>query len=192
MGVSTENPLFPMKIIRVFAVLATACAGLFMATPSVHAQTPDAAPTYEDILRQIGSLSANPYAPMSTSSPSAQYDPNSPANPYSTYGSRYSTQGARNPYTTEGADIVGADGQYLGKLNSNSYDPNSVANPYGQYGSRYSPTSVNNPYGQYGSAYSPYSANNPYATQPPGVYAPTLSLPALPALPSLPELPGLP
>lgn len=99
------------------------------------------------------------------------------ANPYlgtplSQYDSRvnqYSPTGARNPYTTNGGKIYGADGTYLGKLNANKYDPESVANPYGQYGSKYSPTSINNPYSQYGSKYSTQSANNPYSTTPPRV-----------------------
>ena len=102
-------------------------------------------------------LTANPYA--GTRVPSS--DPRV---------SRYSPDGATNPYTTGGGRIVGADGQYLGKLNANKYDPESVANPYGQYGSKYSPTSVNNKYSQYGSPYSSTSSTNPYATQAPRVY----------------------
>lgn len=121
---------------------------------------------------RVGSLSSNRYLPGSTSAPGAQYQPSSPSNRYGTYGSRYSPDGARNPYTTGGLDIVGSDGTYLGKLNSNRYDPNSVSNSYGRYGSRYSPESINNPYGRYGSRYSPSSARNPYATQPPGLYEP--------------------
>lgn len=65
--------------------------------------------------------------------------------------------------------LVGSDGQYLGRLNSNRYDPDSVSNPYGRYGSRYSPDSINNRYGRYGSRYSNDSANNPYATDAPRI-----------------------
>ncbi len=67
-------------------------------------------------------------------------------------------------------DVVGSDGKYLGKANTNKYDPNSISNPYGQYGSKYSPNSVNNEYGSYGSKYSTESAKNPYATEPPKLF----------------------
>jgi hypothetical protein len=154
--------------------------------------------TYQSDRRKVGSLSANPYLPGSTSSPSSSYFPNSPSNEYGQYGSRYSPDGARNRYSTGGLQIIGSDGTYLGNLNSNRYDPNSVANPYGKYGSRYSPNSINNPYGKYGSQYSPNSARNPYATSAPGLYTPSnrYSVPsygtALPSFPSLPTLPSLP
>ncbi len=59
--------------------------------------------------------------------------------------------------------LYGADGRYLGSVNTNRYDPYSVANPYGQYGNPYMPNSINNPYGVYGSPYSSYSVRNPYA-----------------------------
>lgn len=137
----------------------------------------------------VGALSANPYLPGSTSSFGAKYDPLSPANPYGQFGSPYSTDGARNRYTTGGLEIYGNDGSYLGRLNANQYDPESVANPYGRYGSPYSSQSINNPYGQFGSPYSPYSARNPYGTAPPVLVPPTSSL-ALPRLPSL-QLPPL-
>ena len=101
-------------------------------------------------------LTANPYVgtPLST------YDPRL---------SRYSADGALNPYTTGGGKIYAQDGTYLGRLNSNRYDPKSASNPYGQYGSRYSSTSINNPYSVYGSPYSSQSATNPYTTTPPVV-----------------------
>src|SRR5688572_28222224 len=53
-------------------------------------------------------LTANPYVgtPLST------YDPRV---------SRYSADGALNPYTTGGGEIYAHDGAYLGKLNSNRY-----------------------------------------------------------------------
>jgi hypothetical protein len=146
--------------------------------------------------RSVGSLSSNPYLPGSTASPTAQYDLQSPANRYGTYGSPYSAQGARNPYATDGLRIYGNDGTYLGRLNANRCDPESVANPYGQYGSPYSSTSIRNPYSRFGSPYSSSSANNPYATSPPGLYAPpsaytpTTGFPSLPTLPTLPRLPS--
>lgn len=92
-----------------------------------------------------------------------------PISPYDPRVNAYSTQGAKNRYTTQGGKIIGSDGTYLGKLNANRYDPESVANPYGKYGSRYSSTSINNPYSQYGSPYSPKSAKNPYTSTPPRV-----------------------
>jgi hypothetical protein len=67
------------------------------------------------------------------------------------------------PAAAQSPRLYGADGTYLGDVNSNPYDPNSISNPYGQYGSPYSPNSINNPYGRYGSPYSQYSVHNPYA-----------------------------
>ncbi len=129
----------------------------------------------DPVTPRVGTLSSNPYLRGSTSQPSSRYQTLSPSNPYGQYGSRYSPDGARNPYTTGGLDIVGSDGTYLGRLNSNRYDPNSVANPYGRYGSPYSSESVNNPYGRFGSPYSSMSARNPYATSAPGLYQPSRS-----------------
>lgn len=120
----------------------------------------------------LGYLSANPYLPGSTSGFGSEYRYGSPTNPYGPYGSPYARDGARNPYTTGGARIVGQDGTYLGRLNANPYDLESVANPYGRYGSPFSPQSINNPFSQYGSPFSPNSATNPYATQPPVLLPP--------------------
>jgi hypothetical protein len=92
-----------------------------------------------------------------------------PVSPYDPRVSRWSPDGAANPYTTGGGRVYAQDGTYLGRLNANRYDPESVSNPYGQYGSRYSPNSINNPDGQYGSRYSPLSPSNPYTTTPPVV-----------------------
>ncbi len=75
--------------------------------------------------------------------------------------------------------MIGEDGTYLGRLNSNRYDPESTSNPYGVYGSRYSSKSINNPYGRYGSRYSPESARNPYATKAPKLFAPSFESRAL-------------
>ena len=101
----------------------------------------------------LGEFSANPYAPDSVANPygpyGSRYSAESINNPYGEYGSKYSVNGARNPYTTGGARLYAPDGEYLGRVNSNRYDPESISNPYGPYGSRYSPTSVNNPYGPY-------------------------------------------
>ena len=135
------------------------------------------AQTDNDDSGQLGRLSANAYAPDSTSNPysaaGSQYSPGSVNNPYGQYGSPYSANSANNPYATDTPALYGNDGQYLGKLSANKYDPDSISNPYGQYGSPYSPTSVNNPYGQYGSPYSPDSATNPYTDSAPIIVAPS-------------------
>ena len=115
---------------------------------------------------QIGTLSANPYLPSSTSNPygtGSKYNPNSVNNPYGKYGSKYSNTSARNPYATSAPKLYDQDGNYRGKLSSNPYDPDSISNPYGRYGSKYSPDSINNPYGA-GNPYAPGSPNNPYST----------------------------
>lgn len=161
---------------------------LAFSVPPVAAQTAPQPAAFNELLQQylstglstqplqdrkrVGSLSANPYLPGSTSSLGSRYSPDSPKNPYGQYGSPYSPDGAANPYALGGLEVYGKNGTYLGRLNGNRYDPESISNPYGRYGSRYSPESVNNPYGQYGSPYSPYSAKNPYATQPPSLYTP--------------------
>lgn len=165
-------------------LIAAALALLSFAATPLHAQSSTAWNPLDQLLRPadpVGHLSTNPYLPGSTAAPGARYDVASPANPYSTYGSPYSNDGARNRYATGGLEIYGSDGTYLGRLNSNRYDPESVSNPYGRYGSRYSPTSINNPYGAYGSAYSPSSAVNPYASTPPVLVKPrtTVALPSL-------------
>ena len=75
--------------------------------------------------------------------------------------------------------LIGEDGTYLGRLNSNQYDPESTSNPHGVYGSPYSAKSINNPYGRYGSRYSSESARNPYATKAPKLFAPSFESRAL-------------
>lgn len=162
------------------AVIVTVLAA---APQPISSQSNQASSDYRALLKgylreaqpgtKVGVLSTNPYLPGSTSSVGSRYAPNSPANPYGQYGSPYSVNGASNPYTTGGLDIIGSDGAYLGKLNSNRYDPNSVANPYGRYGSPYSSESINNPYGRFGSPFSSTSPANPYAASPPGLYAPS-------------------
>jgi hypothetical protein len=92
-----------------------------------------------------------------------------PVAPSDSWVSEYSTEGALNPYTTEGGRLYSADDTYLGRLNANKYDQESVSNPYGKYGSEYSPSSVNNPYSAYGSPYSVQSPTNPYTVTPPVV-----------------------
>lgn len=138
--------------------------------------------------KYLGKLSSNSFDPESVSNTFGNYgNPygNTIKNPYSLYGSRYSPYSINNPYVTgtNSPILIGDDGKYLGRLNSNKYDPESVSNPYGRYGSPYSPDSINNPYGKYGSPYSPYSVSNPYTSNAPKIYAPTgLSPETLPGL----------
>ena len=113
-----------------------------------------------------GNLSANPYAPDSTSNrygAGSPYDPNSINNPYGQYGSPYSPKSANNPYATDAPRLYDNQGNYHGNLSANPSDPDSTSNPYGRYGSPYSPDSINNPYGA-GSRYRSDSPNNPYGT----------------------------
>ena len=175
-------------LIRVAAPALTVALAVVLASASaLTAQRPQSTSsgrTYLDLYRTnpvaptpapVGTLSRNPFLSGSTASPTVRYDADSPANPYGRYGSPYSDQGARNPYTNGGLRIYGDDGTYLGRLNANRYDPESVSNPYGRYGSPHSPTSIRNPYSRYGSPYSSSSATNPFATSPPQLYAPSSS-----------------
>ncbi|HPP24715.1 MAG TPA: hypothetical protein PK973_08040 [Candidatus Saccharicenans sp.] len=165
---------------KVFAILFVTLISFSL----VFGQTSN---TKNQKFKYLGKYSANKYDPESISNKYGQYgskySPQSINNPYSLYGSVYSPISANNPYAsgTSSPILVGEDGQYLGRLNSNKYDPESVSNPYGIYGSKYSPVSINNPYSLYGSPYSPYSVNNPYTTQAPKIYAPQnpLSLPGI-------------
>jgi hypothetical protein len=113
-----------------------------------------------DAQEPLGSLSANPYAPDSTSNSygaGSPYGANSINNVYGTYGSPYGSKSATNPYATETPKLYDSQGNYRGKLSANPYDSESVSNPYGRYGSPYSADSINNPYG----AGNPYSADSP-------------------------------
>jgi hypothetical protein len=76
---------------------------------------------------------------------SSGYDTLDLQNEYSQYGSRYSSQSWRNPYTSTAPKIYNSSGEYRGRLSTNRYDPDSISNPYGTYGSRYSQESVNKP-----------------------------------------------
>lgn len=97
----------------------------------------------------LGQLSVNPYAPNSTSGPTAD-------------NSRI-TQSLNDEYSTGGPKLYDSKGHFRGNLNGNQFDPDSVSNPYGRYGSTYSPDSINNPYGA-GSEYTTDSPNNAYGS----------------------------
>ena len=82
--------------------------------------------------RAQGNLSANPYAPDSTSNPygaGSPFNPNSVNNPYGRYGSPFSPQSANNPYTTDAPRLYDSQGNYHGKLSANPYDPDSTSIP---------------------------------------------------------------
>ncbi len=102
---------------------------------------------------------ANRYDPDSLANPygaGSPYKSDGLMNPYSQYGSPYSSKSWRNSYATDTPQLYDSDGNYRGKLSSNPYDADSVSNPYGRYGSPYSPDSIRNPYG----------AGNPYLNSP--------------------------
>ncbi len=128
----------------------------------------------------LGRYSANKYAADSTSNQygvhGSPYSGRSINNPYGTLG-----RAVRNPYARSQSSpvLIGEDGTYLGRLNSNRYDPESTSSAYGVYGSPYSSKSINNPFGRYGSRYSPDSARNPYATKAPKLFAPSFTSRAL-------------
>ncbi len=101
---------------------------------------------------QLADLSASRYDSNSLSNPygaGSPYKTDGLMNPYSQYGSRYSSQSWTNRYATSPPKIY-SNGKYLGELSSDRYRSDSVSNPYGRYGSRYSSDSINNPYGSYG------------------------------------------
>lgn len=111
-----------------------------------------------------GNLSANPYAPDSTSNPfgaGSPYNPDSINNPYGKYGSPYSPDSANNPYATEAPKLYDSQGHYHGRLSTNPYAPDSTSNPFGRYGSPYSSDSIKNPFGA-GSPYRSDSPTNPF------------------------------
>ena len=107
----------------------------------------------------LGVLNANRYDPDSLANPygaGSPYKTDGLMNPYSEYGSKYSSKSWTNPYATNTPKLYDSQGNYRGKLSTNRYDPDSVSNPYGRYGNPYSPDSINNPYG----------AGNPYSSTP--------------------------
>lgn len=142
---------------------------------------------YLKSLKYLGKLSANPFDSDSTSNKFGKYGSplgNNINNPLSPYGSPFSPSGVRNSFSNSSKSpiLIGEDGKYLGRINSNPFDPDSISNPFGRFGSKFSPDSVNNPFGKYGSPYSSYSATNPYTSKAPSIYdpSPPYGLPTLP------------
>ena len=113
----------------------------------------------------LGNLSANRFAPDSTSNPLGRYgsslSPDSINNPLGMYGSTLSPKSATNPFATNPPKLYDSQGNYHGELSANRFAPDSTSNPFGRYGSRYSPDSINNPYGA-GSRFDVDSPNNPF------------------------------
>lgn len=84
-----------------FKLAAAALGGIIAISIAASAQSPR---LYAPDGTYLGNLNSNPY------------DPNSVANPYGQYGSRFAPNSINNPY-----------GQY-----GSPYSPNSVRNPYGR------------------------------------------------------------
>jgi hypothetical protein len=70
----------------------------------------------------------------------------------------------------EGAVIIADDGQFIGKITTNSMDPNSLMNDVGQYGSDVSSTSIFNDVSTYGSDVSSLSPFNSVSSTPPRIF----------------------
>jgi hypothetical protein len=72
--------------------------------------------------------------------------------------------------TLEGATIIAEDGQFLGKITTNSIDSQSIINDIGRFGSEISSTSIRNTIGRYGSTISSLSPFNDITSTPPSIY----------------------
>src|SRR5688572_13000600 len=86
----------------------------------------------------LGDLSDNELNPSSIFNdigPYGRLSPTSPRNPIGLYGSPISPYSANNPLATEAPRLYDQDGNYRGKLSTNTMDPDSISNPLGLYGS---------------------------------------------------------
>lgn len=98
----------------------------------------------------LGDLSANPMNPNSISNdlgPYGSLSATSPRNPIGIYGNPISNSSATNPIATDAPKLYDQQGNYRGKLSTNTLDPDSISNPIGRYGNPISPDSINNPIG---------------------------------------------
>ena len=114
----------------------------------------------------LGDLSANELNPNSIFNDVSAYGPLSPTSPRNTvglYGSPISPYSATNPLAIDAPRLYDQEGNYRGRLSTNTLDPDSVSNPLGRYGSSLSPDSLNNPLGA-GSPLNPSSPTNPYGS----------------------------
>jgi hypothetical protein len=105
----------------------------------------------------LGKVNNNQNDPESIANPfgkyGSKYSPISINNEYGTYGSKISLLSANNPNTSHAPNMYGTGNgstTYLGKKSANPYDSRSSSNPYGEYGNLYSPKSINNPHSVWG------------------------------------------
>ena len=111
----------------------------------------------------LGDLSENELNADSIFNDIGAYGPLSPTSPRNSvglYGSPVSPYSVTNPLAIDAPRLYDQEGNYRGKLSTNSLDPDSVSNPLGRYGSSLSPDSLNNPLGA-GSPLNPGSTTNP-------------------------------
>ena len=117
--------------------------------------------------KDLGKLSKNPLNADSTSNPVGRFgspvSSDSINNQVGRYGSTVSPYSATNPLSTNAPKLYDSQGNYRGRLSTNTLDPDSTSNPVGRYGSSVSPDSINNPVGA-GSPLSQDSPNNPLGT----------------------------
>jgi len=134
-----------MKVVRV---------GLLLLLPlTVHAE-------------YLGDLSDNELNPNSIFNDIGAYGPlssTSPRNSIGVYGSPISPFSATNPLAIDPPLLYDQEGNYRGKLSTNTLDHDSISNPLGRYGSSISPDSLNNPLGA-GNPLDPGSPNNRLGT----------------------------
>jgi hypothetical protein len=114
----------------------------------------------------LGDLSDNELNPSSIFNDNGPYgslSPTSPRNRIGLYGSPISPYSTNNPLATEAPRLYDQDGNYRGKLSTNTMDPDPISNPLGRYGSTLSPDSINNPLGA-GNPLDPGSPKNRLGT----------------------------
>lgn len=114
--------------------------------------------------KYLGNLSANPFAPNSSSNAvgfGSPVNPDSLYNPVGRYGSSVSNQSPNNPLATDAPKLYDSQGNYRGKLGGNRFDPDSTSNPFGRYGSPFSQDSIHNKFGA-GSPFRKDSPNNKF------------------------------
>ncbi len=112
----------------------------------------------------LGDLSENKLNPDSIFNDLGAYgalSPTSPRNSIGLYGSAVSPYSATNSLAMDPPRLYDQEGNYRGKLSTNTLDPDSVSNPLGRYGSSLSPDSLKNPVGA-GNPLDPGSPKNRY------------------------------
>jgi hypothetical protein len=112
----------------------------------------------------LGDLSDNKLNPNSIFNdigPYGSLSPTSPRNSIGEYGSPISPDSATNPLAIDAPRLYDQEGNYRGRLSTNTLDPDSISNPLGRYGSSLSPDSLNNALGA-GNPLNPGSPKNPY------------------------------